>query len=542
MKKSSSVVFVLLSLCIVALGQPARIGWLSALAAMIGYALFFHAVSPILTRKEKFAAGTCWFAVVQCIQLSWMTSIEYQGYYILWVYLFVSLWFGAQFGVLTLLVPSKGKLSLQQLLFCASVWTLMEWMRLLPLCGFSWNPVGLGLTYFISSLQFSSLFGVLGLSFWVVLTNLAGLNAIRSKNIQQTGYWLVAAAVPYLFGFAQMGWFEGEKEHKTLNIALIQTDLLPAEKMLLSERAHEFISPFAQWEGILKCLKKTRTTQPDLIVLPEAVVAMPSDLCNYVYSDVRDILTKMFGREAEKKLPPLIFPFAQQHGEIWGVSNLFWCQALANIYDSGVVAGLDHADREDKKNFNSAFYFQPGGLTAERYDKQILIPLAEYLPWELLRSLSKVYGIYDFYSPGQESKIFGEKISFSPSICYEETFSEPMRQGKASGAKLFVNMTNDNYFPASSLHEQHLYHARVRAVENGIPLIRSCNSGISAVVDHFGRILQTNGSQAGSLNYSLSVFHFPTLFSFWGEGGIVCLSFIFFLYGCRMRPIKENST
>lgn len=537
MKKRSSLVLILLSLVAVALGQPARIAWLGALAAMIGYALFFHAVPPTLTRKQRFAAGTCWFMVVQCIQLSWMTSIEYQGYYILVLYLFVALWFGTQFGVLTLLVPSQGKTSVQQLFFCASVWTLMEWMRLLPMCGFSWNPVGLGLTCYVSALQFSSLFGVLGLSFWVVLTNLAALNAMRSKTITHAACFLATAALPYLFGFAQMSWFEGQKEQKTLNLVLVQTDLLPSEKMLLSERPHEFISPFAQWEGILKCLKKTAITQPDLIVLPEAAVAMPSDMCHYVYSDVRDILTKMFGREAEKKFPPLVFPLAQQHGEIWGVSNLFWCQALANIYCAELVAGLDHADRETKKNFNSAFYFQPYGAATERYDKQILLPLAEYLPWEIVRSLSKPYGIYDFYTPGEGGKVFGEKISFSPSICYEETFSETMRQGKADGAKLFVNMTNDNYFPESSLHKQHLFHARVRAVENGIPLIRSCNSGMTAVIDSFGRILQTKDSRAGSLNYSLPVFHFPTLFSFWGEGGIVCLSFIFFLYRWRMRSI-----
>ena len=85
----------------VALGQPARIGWLSALAAVLGLALFFHAVPSTFTRKQRFAAGACWFAAVQCIQLSWMTSIEYQGYYILAVYLFIVLWVGAQFGVLT---------------------------------------------------------------------------------------------------------------------------------------------------------------------------------------------------------------------------------------------------------------------------------------------------------------------------------------------------------------------------------------------------------------------------------------------------------
>src|ERR1043165_3162191 len=183
-KKTNSffAVSFLLSLCIVAFGQPARVGWLGALAAACGYALFFYALPGSLARVRKFAAGTCWFALIQLIQLSWMTSIEYQGYYILAVYFFIALWLGAQFGLLTMFIPTAGRMCFQQLLFCASLWTLMEWMRLLILCGFSWNPIGLALTYFMPSLQFSSVFGVLGLSFWVILTNLAGLNAMRSKT------------------------------------------------------------------------------------------------------------------------------------------------------------------------------------------------------------------------------------------------------------------------------------------------------------------------------------------------------------------------
>ena len=542
-KVSEFFISFLVSLWIVALGQPARIGWLGALAAACGYALFFFAQPRSLTRSQKFAVATCWFASVQLIQLSWMTSIEYQGYYILVLYLLLAAWLGAQFGLLAMFTPAQGNIPLQQLLFCASLWTLMEWARLQILCGFSWNPIGLALTHFTPSLQFSSVFGVLGLSFWVILTNLVGLNALRAKTFSKASSWCAIAAFPYFFGLAQLSWFQEGPTREPLRISLVQTNFLPSEKMLLSKRADEFISPFGQWERIVNLLADAGGAKRDLIVLPEAAVSMPSDLCCYPYADVRAVLTQTFGRESEKSFPPLTFPFAEEREhrgqKKWCVSNLFWCQALASLHNSELVAGLDHSDRIGRKNFNSVFYFQPNQQTVGRYDKQILLPLAEFLPWDCLRSLSKCYGIHDFYSPGEGAKTFGSKIFFSPSICYEETFSEPMREGKIKGAELFVNVTNDNYFPESSLHEQHLFHSRVRAVENGVPLIRACNSGVTAVIDCFGRIqarfvAKNKLLNEGSLDYSFTPHHFPTLFSFWGEGGVICLCFIFFLYRFRI--------
>lgn len=528
----------ILSLFVVALGQPARVGWLGAVAAVAGFALFFLSLSSSLSRMQKFSAGTAWFFGVQLIQLSWMTSIEFQGYYILVVYVLISLWLGAQFGLLTLFVPvGEERLSMREILFCASLWTLMEWGRLLILCGFSWNPIGLALTYFIPSLQFASVFGVLGLSFWVMMTNLMGLNVLRS-SIKQAPYWLFLTFIPYLYGLAQLHYFP-TRQQQTLDLALIQTDLLPSEKSPYDGRAEDFISPFEQWERILSFFKEKQIKRSDLILLPEAAVAMPSDLCNYPYSRAREIWVKAFGAESENKLPPLRAPFAHQRdffGEkIWCVSNLFWCQALANLFDSEVVAGLDHCDRGVKKNFNSAFYFKPNSLSFHRYDKQILLPLAEYIPFNFLKPLTKSYGINDFFAHGEVTKIFGEKVPFSPSICYEETFSEMMREGRSFGAELFVNMTNDNYFPASSLHGQHLYHARLRAVENGIPLARACNSGGTAVIDSFGRLAAQFEGREGILNYHLTAAHFPTLFSFWGDAGIVSLCLIFFLYNLRFR-------
>src|SRR5579863_899018 len=79
----------ILSLCIVAFGQPARMPWLCPIAATLGFALFFTIFQPSIRKKERFWIAASWFLGVQMLQLSWMTSIEYQGYYILFVYFFL---------------------------------------------------------------------------------------------------------------------------------------------------------------------------------------------------------------------------------------------------------------------------------------------------------------------------------------------------------------------------------------------------------------------------------------------------------------------
>ena len=94
-----------LSWLIVAFGQPSWIPILGPAAAVCGFALFWKTVSS-LNKSERFWRATLWFACVELIHLSWMTSIDYQGYYILFSYAGLALWMGAQFGCLTLLVLS----------------------------------------------------------------------------------------------------------------------------------------------------------------------------------------------------------------------------------------------------------------------------------------------------------------------------------------------------------------------------------------------------------------------------------------------------
>ncbi|MBI3508591.1 MAG: hypothetical protein HY069_03000, partial [Chlamydiia bacterium] len=102
--------------------------------------------------------------------------------------------------------------------------------------------------------------------------------------------------------------------------------------------------------------------------------------------------------------------------------------------------------------------------------------------------------------------------------------------------------TNDNYYPNSSLYKQHLFHARVRAVENGVPLIRSCNGGGSGVIDSLGRVLKGGISkEIGVITCQFPFHNYNTIFSYYGQRGVVksCFVILFFYLCGLLRDLLE---
>jgi apolipoprotein N-acyltransferase len=499
-------IFVL-SWLIVALGQPAWSPWLAPLAACIGYALFWKVAAGIPFSKKRFWIATAWFSAVQLIQLSWMTSTEFQGFYILFVYLAVALWLGLQFGLVTSFIDKIPMVA------TAALWTLLEWSRLFVLCGFSWNPVGLSLSAFAIPMQAASLFGILGLSFLVILTNLAVWKKRRALAI-------TFALFPYIFGVFHTALHKSKiDQSETMMVGLVQTGLLPSQKIPIDGHFKEFIPPTQQWQRIINLLKTCH--QPlDLVVLPEFSVPNSANYDAYSSSVVRKIFQEVFGPQGADSL---------NIEKTINVSNQFWVQAIGKIFKTDVIAGLEAED--EGLHYTSAFYCQHQNQKVHRYDKQILVPLAEYVPFEWVKALTRAYGITEFFTHGKESKVFTAKVPLSASICYEETFSHLMRQSRQKGATMFVNLTNDNWYPNSRLPQQHFDHARLRAVENGVPMVRACNTGITAAVDSLGGIIGqiVEEKRAGVLVAKVPLYHYATLYSLWGDWGIVSLSALFLL-------------
>jgi len=519
------------SFLIVAFGQPSFGPWLGPIAAALGYALFWRGIRIYPFSSQKFWRASLWFASVSLIQLSWMSSIQYQGVYILFVWLGLCLWLGVQFGLLSIVIAYNRPLTFPRILAIASLWTLLEWSRFQILCGYSWNPVGLSLSH-IWAIQWASIFGILGLSFWVIFVNLLALRAFLRRGIFPYVVWGLAAFIPYLFGYFHISYHDAKMaKENNLSCVLVQTGLLPPEKVPLSGKVKSFISPYDQWRRILTFLKEKQKPHTDLVVLPEAVVPFVSSSCVYKEQIVREIFTEVFGPSCERAFPEKEFPFGDEVSH--KVSNAFWTQTISNLLHSEVILGLDHVDAEGK-SFSCAFHAQPEHKNLDRYDKRVLVPLAEYLPFKWLSPLVKHYGIQDFFTHGEKANVFEGKVPISVSICYEETFPEHIRRGRLNGAKLLVNVTNDGWYPFSRLPSQHYEHAKFRAVENGTPLIRACNTGVSAAIDSLGRSVakleecdKKKTIYAQALYTKINTYEYPTLYMFWGNGGILSLCLIF---------------
>ena len=139
---------------------------------------------------------------------------------------------------------------------------------------------------------------------------------------------------------------------------------------------------------------------------------------------------------------------------------------------------------------NSAALLSPDGSVVSRYDKMHLVPFGEYIPMKqflfFAESFTKQVGNF---APGTEytvSPLDGHRISTA--ICYESIFPDLMRQFVKQGSQLFVLITNDGWFGESSAPFQHLRMGVVRAVENRRYMVRTANTGISAIIDPYGRI------------------------------------------------------
>jgi apolipoprotein N-acyltransferase len=141
--------------------------------------------------------------------------------------------------------------------------------------------------------------------------------------------------------------------------------------------------------------------------------------------------------------------------------------------------------------WNSLFVIDDAGALAGRYDKRELVPFGEYLPFRALLGQpglgTLTRGTIDFHpGPGAVTLELPGLPPFSPLICYEVIFPGAVVEPGARPAWL-LNVTNDAWFGRSSGPYQHLAMARMRSVEQGLPLVRSANTGISAVIDPWGR-------------------------------------------------------
>ena len=172
--------------------------------------------------------------------------------------------------------------------------------------------------------------------------------------------------------------------------------------------------------------------------------------------------------------------------------------------------------------YNSILAISSDGEVISSYDKSHLVPFGEYLPFqEQLRQfgLKQFVAGDDGWTAGETRRVMALPATppIMPLICYEAAFSGDLGAATRE-AELIVVATNDAWFDGSIGLEKNFHHARLRAVEEGLPLIRSANSGVSAVIDPLGRIgARLNEREVGAINAVPALAFPPTFFARYGD-------------------------
>ena len=271
----------------------------------------------------------------------------------------------------------------------------------------------------------------------------------------------------------------------------------------------------------------------------------------------------------DRMLALSIAPTAARPGGIAEVTHLIWPEsAVPFLIDESDVAKTELArmlagrtvlitgairrdlSRQDADGenpvFNSVITFDGTATVVARYDKWRLVPGGEFLPFEwLLKPLGfrKVVTVPGSFAsgPGPVTGIVPGAPPAGMLICYEAIFPQNLVSRETRPAWL-INVTNDGWFGASTGPYQHLAQARLRAIEQGLPLVRAANTGISAVIDGFGRYAgRLPLGESGILDAALPAALAETPYGRYGDGALALL-FTACLFLAAMLSARVTST
>jgi apolipoprotein N-acyltransferase len=198
--------------------------------------------------------------------------------------------------------------------------------------------------------------------------------------------------------------------------------------------------------------------------------------------------------------------------------------------------------------YNSAALVAPDGSWRERYDKVHLVPFGEYVPFRSIFSFASglTEQVGDFSRGAQRSPLRAGHQNLGTFICYESIFPDEVRQFAANGAQVLVNLSNDGWYGDSGAYAQHLSQSRMRAIENQRWLLLATNTGVTAAIDPYGRMMERLPRKvraALSASYALSdVTTFYTRHGDWFAYlcAIISMIVLFVRYPNRIKTGRAN--
>jgi apolipoprotein N-acyltransferase len=410
--------------------------------------------------KDSFKLGLICGFIYFAGCLYWITFIKEMGSFAYLSWILLSLYLSLYIAVFCLF------LSFTNLLIAPFLWVTFEFARAHFLSGFPWVLIGHSQFKNIPLIQISSLTGVYGVSFLVVLVNAAiayfFANIFKGKRvILVLAVAIIIFIVSYTYGLMVIAGYVAKDEYerssklaeditKKIKISVLQGNIEQESKW-----DKEYIEKTLDiYENLTKSAVKD---SPQIIIWPETAAPV------YLRYD-----KKYF--EKVKKIVE-----------------------LGNTYSLiGAPDALIDKDYNIKEYFNSAFLISKEGKILSKYDKIHLVPFGEYIPYKdvfsFLKKVASGAGAGDF-SPGGVYTVFNGPDKFSVLICWEIVFPELARKFVMNGANFLVTISNDAWYRISSASYQHFINLPFRAVENRVNIVRAANTGISGFVDYKGEIL-----------------------------------------------------
>ncbi|PWT83973.1 MAG: apolipoprotein N-acyltransferase [Blastocatellia bacterium] len=369
----------------------------------------------------------------------------------------------------------------QALLVAPCVWVATELGRTyVPPGGFPWVLLGYSQVTTLPIAQLASLVGVYGVSALVASVSAVAAFCVaptppRRRMVAVVTMALVIVALA-TWGSRRVVRSDWSRAGEPLQVGIIQGNVDQAEK----------------WNG-------ARSTA--------------------IFKDYLRMTRQAIGNGAEIVLWPessTPFMFEEDHPAAEQV------RTLARQARVPILLGSDQTERGPAtRYYNSAFLVGADGSTAGVYRKIHLVPFGEYVPMRrvLFFAAPLVEAVSDFSPGDQDALLPVGSHRISTAICYEVVYPNLIRQFVRSGSELLTTITNDAWFGRTSAPYQHFAQASMRAIEEGRYLVRSANTGISGIVDPYGRVLaQTDIFLPAVLVGSVRLLKETTLYMWIGDG------------------------
>lgn len=476
--------------------------------ALIGF--FSYLFLTPKSRKALFGITYLFGFAFYVVGFSWISNAllvdaeKFAGF-IPVVFVAIGAFFGLFWAVPALFVPQDAKL-FRKIIIYACGFVLMEWVRSFIFTGFPWNLLGSALCFSPDMIRAAAYIGTYGLSLLLMLFCL-GISLLIIGGIQRkfyvSGILLVIIPVSVILG---AGWVDslsqsssGKDETKVLVVRLVQPSIPQTFKW----------NPSLMYKNFRQYIELSKKGPAD------------------GYMALEDIDMVVWGETAT----PYLLDRDEEH-------RLEIKEAIPQ--NGFLVTGVLRVGMENGQYvpYNSMFVLDDRADIKDYYDKSHLVPFGEYLPFreylpDFMAPVAEVVG-----NLGKGEKYKNIQVSGLPlmggAICYESIFPKEIINPEKKPEVLLV-LANDGWYGISAGPSQHLAAAQLRAVEEGVTVIRSANTGISAVIDVNGHILDDIGlNEVGVADVILNFpFSRDTIYGKYGNK--IPLSIILLLLLCCMN-------